>query len=114
RFEKDRKYDPLPDLPALFIDIGPRTAKVRCDYYQTMCDLLEENLYEPMVRWLHDHGMQHVTIATWGREDILGQTRNYGDFFRYMHHFDIPGNEDSSELGHGGAFIDSKLSSSIA
>jgi hypothetical protein len=97
----------------LFIDIGPRTNKVRCDYYEVMITLVEENLYRPIADWLHDHQMKQVTIATWGREDMLGQTRNYGDFFRFMRHFDIPGNEDSQESGDG-AFIDSKLSSSIA
>jgi alpha-L-rhamnosidase/Glycosyl hydrolase 2 galactose-binding domain-like len=118
RVRRDKKFDPLPDLPALFIDVGPRTDKIRCAYYDAMSALLEEHLYEPIPHWLHEHGMQHVTIATWGRRNILGQTSNYGDFFRLMRHFDITGNEDSKESdglsGGVGAFIDSKLSSSVA
>jgi len=118
RFQRDKGFDPLPDLPALFIDLGPRTDKIRCAYYDVMGALLEENLYEPIPRWLHEHGMQHVTIATWGRRNILGQTSNYGDFFRLMRHFDVTGNEDSKESegmpGGVGAFIDSKFSSSVA
>jgi alpha-L-rhamnosidase/Glycosyl hydrolases family 2, sugar binding domain len=114
RFQKQKGYDPLPDLAALFIDIGPQTDRVRCQYYEVMNDLLEESLYEPMARWLHERGMQQVTIATWGRENLLGQTSNYGDFPRMMKHFDIPGNEDSKESGPNGAFIDTKLSSSMA
>jgi hypothetical protein len=104
----------LDDLAALFIDIGPQTDRVRCQYYDVMNALLEENLYQPMAGWLHEHGMKHVTIATWGRENLLGQTSNYGDFPRMMKHFDVPGNEDSLESGPNGAFIDTKLSSSIA
>jgi hypothetical protein len=113
-FEENQGYDPLPDLGALFIDIGPRTDSVRCQYYEAMNTLLEENLYAPMADWLHDHNMKHVTIATWGRESLVGQTSNYGDFPRMMKHFDMPGNEDSSQSGPLGAFIDTKMSSSMA
>ena len=114
RFEKEKGIDPLPDLAALFIDIGPRTDSVRCQYYDVMNTLLEENLYAPMADWLHEHDMKHVTIATWGRESLLEQTSNYGDFPRMMKHFDMPGNEDSKESGPAGAFIDTKMSSSMA
>jgi hypothetical protein len=110
---RKKGYDPLPDLPALFVDIGPRTDKVRCEYYDVMVLALEDNFYKPVTEWLHEHDMQQATIATWGRENLLGQVFNYGDFFRMMRHFDVTGNEDSAESG-AGAFIDSKLSSSIA
>ena len=113
RFKRDKGYDPLPELPAIFIDIGDKTSKIRCDYYDVMVTLLEENLYAPISRWLHEHGMKQATVATWGRENMLGQVSNYGDFFRMMRHFDIPGNEDSVQSG-AHAFIDGKLSSSIA
>lgn len=114
RFEKQTGTDLLPDLAALFVDIGPRTDSVRCQYYDAMNSLLEENLYAPMADWLHDHNMKHVTIATWGRENMLEQTSNYGDYPRMMKHFDMPGNEDSKESGPAGAFIDTKMSSSMA
>lgn len=114
RFEKKHEVDPLPDLAALFIDVGPRTDSIRCQYYDAMNELLEENLYAPMAEWLHNHNMKHVTIATWGRESLLEQTRNYGDFPRMMKYFDIPGNEDSRQSGPTGEFIDTKLSSSMA
>jgi hypothetical protein len=114
RFEKKNGYDPLADLAALFLDIGPRTDSVRCQYYEVMNSLLEENLYAPMAKWLHDRNMLHVTIATWGRQNMLDQTNNYGDFPRMMKYFDIPGNEDSKESGPLGAFIDTKLSSSMS
>ena len=97
RIQADKGFDPLPDLAALFIDIGPRTDSVRCQYYDAMNTLLEENLYAPMADWLHEHNMQYVTIATWGRENLLEQTSNYGDFPRMMRHFDIPGNEDAAQ-----------------
>ncbi|MEX2169198.1 MAG: glycosyl hydrolase [Pirellulales bacterium] len=114
RYLEDKGFDPLPDLSGLFVDIGPQTNRVRCQYYDVMNTLLEENLYAPMADWLHERGMQQVTIATWGRESLHGQTSNYGDFPRMMKYFDITGNEDSKESGPLGAFIDTKMSSSMA
>jgi len=114
RFEKDKGFDPLPDLAALFIEIGPRTDSVRCQYYDVMNTLLEEHLYAPMADWLHEHNMKHVTIATWGRGSLMDQTSNYGDFLRMMKHFDMPGNEDAKQSGPAGEFLDTKMSSSAA
>jgi hypothetical protein len=115
RFKAGKGYDPLPYLVGLFHDIGQKTDKIRCDYYDVMVSIMEENFYKPTPQWLHDHGMMYNTIATWGREDMLGQTYNYGDFFRMMRCFDITGNEDSGVHGVGDrCFIDGKLSSSVA
>lgn len=115
RFKAEKGYDPSPYFAGLFHDIGEITDKIRCDYYDVMASLLEDNLYEPMSQWCHKHGMSYVTIATWGRQDILGQTYHYGDFFRMMRWFDMPGNEDPglTEVGER-CFIDAKLSSSVA
>lgn len=115
RFKAEKGYDPSPYFAGLFHDIGEITDKIRCDYYDVMVSLLEENFYKPISQWCHKHGMQYITIATWGRQDILGQTCHYGDFFRMMRWFDMPGNEDPglTEVGER-CFIDGKLSSSVA
>lgn len=111
----ERGYDIAPHLVALFHDIGPKTDQIRCDYYGTMSALVEENFYKPFAQWLHQHGMIYVTIATRGRENLLEQTYEYGDFFRYMRWFDVTGNEDpGQETIPERHFIDAKLSSSIA
>jgi hypothetical protein len=113
--QSERGYDIAPHLIALFHDIGPKTDQIRCDYYDAMSALVEENFYKPFAEWLHQHGMIYVTVATCGRENLLEQTYEYGDFFRYMRWFDITGNEDPGQENiperH---FIDAKLSSSIA
>jgi hypothetical protein len=113
RLSSRKGIDLLPNLPALFLDLGPITDKIRCNYHACVVEVLEAAFYAPIQRWLHDHGMKQATIATWGRKNICGQTYNYGDFFRMMRYFDITGNEDSVESGES-AFIDTKLSSSIA
>jgi hypothetical protein len=115
RIRKENGYDITPYLAALFTDIGQKTEKIRSDYYESMAVVLDENFYQPIAQWLEDHRMKYVTIATWGRENLLEQTLHYGDFFRYMRWFQVTGNEDPEAHPVGQRrFIDSKLSSSIA
>ena len=114
RFITEKKYDPAPHLVGLFHDIGGFTDKIRCDYYEAMSTALEENLYRPLCEWHEERGMRYGTIATWGRQDMLGQTWHYGDFFRLMRWFHVTGNEDpGASLPGERCFIDAKLSSSI-
>lgn len=114
RIRTDHGYDPLPEIAALFRDIGPRTDKIRCDYYEAMAILLEEHFYRPFSRWHEERGLRFATIATWGRQSVLGQTYHYVDYFRYLRHFHITGNEDplGAEPGHR-CLIDAKMSSSV-
>jgi len=114
RFEAEKGYDPRPYLAGLFYDIGDFSDMIRCDYYEVMSALLEENYYRRLYQWHKEREILFGTIATWGRQDMLGQTWHYGDFFRLMRHFDVTGNEDpgSSEPGER-CFIDAKLSSSV-
>ena len=114
RFKAEKGYDPSPWLIGLFHDVGAFTDKIRCDYYEVMSTLLEENLYRPLCDWHEERGMRYGTIATWGRQDMLGQTWHYGDFFRLMRWFHVTGNEDpGASLPGERCFIDAKLSSSI-
>ena len=114
RFEREYGYDPRPHLAGLFHDIGAMTDKIRCAYYELMSVLLEESLYQPLGAWHEENGLKFSTIATWGRQDILGQTGHYGDFFRICRWFHIIGNEDPGSTEPGGrCFVDAKLSSSI-
>jgi len=114
RFKAEKGYDPAPWLAGLFHDIGAFTDRIRCDYYEVMSTLLEENLYRPLCAWHEERGMRYGTIATWGRQDLLGQTWHYGDFFRLMRWFHVTGNEDPGpSLPGERCFIDAKLSSSI-
>ncbi|MDE0069883.1 MAG: glycosyl hydrolase [Caldilineaceae bacterium] len=114
RFRAEKGYDPAPHLFGLFHDIGDFTDKIRCDYYEVMSALLEENLYRPLCEWHEERGMRYGTIATWGRQDMLGQTWHYGDFFRLMRWLHVTGNEDpGASLPGERCFIDAKLSSSV-
>ena len=114
RFQSENGYDPRPLLVGLFHDIGDFTDKIRCEYYDVMSALLEENLYRPLSDWHEARGMQFSTIATWGRQSMQGQTYQYGDIFRLCRWFHITGNEDPGHTEPGGrCFADAKLSSSV-
>ena len=114
RIRADHGYDPLPEIAALFRDVGPRTDKIRCDYYEAMAILLEEHFYRPFSVWHEERGLRFATVATWGRQSVLGQTYHYVDYFRYLRHFHITGNEDPLGADPGNrCLIDAKMSSSI-
>lgn len=94
------------------MDLGPRTDEVRCQYYDLMVALLEENLFRPFADWLHARGMRYTEFCPNGKWlDMLGQTYHYGDFFRYMRHYDVPGNEEDANRTRT---FQAKLASSIA
>ena len=112
RFRAEKGFDPRPLLAALFVDLGPRTDQVRCQYYDLMVALLEENLFRPFADWLHARGMRYTEFCPNGKWlDMLGQTYHYGDFFRYMRHYDFPGNEEDANRTRT---FQAKLASSIA
>jgi hypothetical protein len=114
RFKTEKGYDPAPHLVGLFHDVGALTDKIRCDYYEAVAVLLEESFYRPFSRWHDERGLRFATIATWGRQSVLGQTYHYVDCFRYLRHFHITGNEDPMGAAPGNrCLIDAKMSSSI-
>jgi len=111
-FKSVKGYAPSPYLVGLFHDIGKLTDKIRCEYYDVLVSMLEENLYKPFSQWLNERGMLYVEFCPRGKsEDMLTQTYQYGNFFRYMGNYSIPGNEENT--GRTRTF-QAKLSSSIA
>lgn len=115
RVQESRGYDVAPYLVSLFYDIGTKTDQVRCDYYDAMTAVLEENFFRPPSAWLESRGMKHSTLSQLGADDPLMQVYQYGDFFRYLRTFHITGNEDPGKQkpGHRRLF-GSKMSSSVA
>ena len=112
RFVAEKGYDPAPFLVGLFRDIGATTDRIRCDYHEVLSAMVEENLYARLSRGLQERGMLFTEFCPNGKsEDMLAQTYHYGDFFRYMSNYTIPGNEENS--GRTRTF-QAKMASSIA
>jgi hypothetical protein len=55
-FQQRRGYDLTPYLPALAVDIGPKTADIRRDWGQTLTELANENYLTPIRGWAKAHG----------------------------------------------------------
>lgn len=56
-FERQHGYSILPVLPALWLDIGPRTAAIRADFQRTLARRLDESYYRPLSEWCANHGI---------------------------------------------------------
>lgn len=106
-FKKRKGYDIVPELPALFIDAGPRTPKIRMDYSDVMVALTEEGFFKPVFDWHQRRGM---TMGC----DHGGRGRNvveFGDYFRTQRWNQGPGS-DQPRLGKD--LIKAKVAASIA
>ncbi|OLS42168.1 glycosylhydrolase-like jelly roll fold domain-containing protein [Bacillus sp. MRMR6] len=69
------------DLPALFLDLGERTERVRRNYQKSVKIRLEDAFYKPISEWCMNHG-----IALTGHP---AQSCDIG----LLHHFQIPGQD---------------------
>ena len=55
-FKRRRGYDLKPYLPALVMDMGPKTAEVRYDWGRTITELFNDNFMIPMQAWTKKNG----------------------------------------------------------
>jgi hypothetical protein len=55
-FQKRRGYDLKPSLPALVMDIGPKTADIRYDWGRTITELFNDRFMVPVEAWSKAHG----------------------------------------------------------
>lgn len=68
QFARRRGYRLQSELPALLDKTGDdRAARVRCDYRETLSDLLIEETLPLWVNWAHDRGMRTRNQAHRGR-----------------------------------------------
>ncbi|MHC4474844.1 MAG: glycosyl hydrolase [Planctomycetota bacterium] len=99
-FQKAKGYDLLPEVTALFRDIGPRTPKIRLDYYDVATRLMEEAYFRPIFDWCESRGVTygHDQLS---RADVIGGVRHYGDYFRTMRWYQAPGTDRIPYLTRG-------------
>jgi len=106
-FKKRKGYDIVPELPALFKDVGPRTPKIRLDYNDVATALTEEGFFKPLFDWHQERGM---TMGC----DHGGRGRNvveFGDYYRTQRWNQGPGS-DQPHLGKD--VTKAKVAASIA
>jgi hypothetical protein len=106
-FKKRKGYDLVPELPALFMDIGPRTPKVRLDYSDVKVALTEEGFFQPVFNWHQQRGMTMGCDHGGRGRDVV----EFGDYFRTQRWNQGPG---ADQPGLGKDLIKAKVASSIA
>jgi hypothetical protein len=90
RFRERNGYELRPRLPHLFFDVGPESARVRFDFYETLTALYSDAYYRQLHAWCAERGLQftgHVLYEEWLRAMI----RTEGNPFRHYEHFDVVG-----------------------
>ncbi len=88
-FRKRRGADLAPLLPALVVEAGPRGAKARYDFWDTVADLVSENYFGQIQAWCRAHGFAsggHLLME----ESLAGHVPLYGCFFRCARRLDAP------------------------
>lgn len=108
-FKKRKGYDLLPVLFSLILP-GAEAGRVRCDYYDVLATLFQENYFKLLQEWCHAHGIQ-LYAHLLGEETLASQVRYSGDFLRQMRYLDIGGVD---HLGKGIGSLNIKFASSAA
>ncbi|HOE61154.1 MAG TPA: glycosyl hydrolase, partial [Kiritimatiellia bacterium] len=107
QFKTRKGYDVRPKLAALFMDIGPETAKVRLDFNDVMVSLSEAYYFKPIFEWHNSRGMIYACDpASRGRDPM-----EFGDYMRAMRWYTAPGFDTP---GSSADLIKNKVGSSIA
>lgn len=88
-FQRRRGYALEPNLPALFVNMGPEGRRVRYDYWNTIGELVSESFFGQIQAWCQGHNILsggHLLCE----EAFLASIPLYGDSFRCMRRLDAP------------------------
>ena len=86
-FMRRKGYDILPQIDALFVDLGDSSVKVRMDYNDVRVALSEENFFIPVYEWHQRRGLL-FGCDHGGRGRDVGE---FGDYFRTQRWNQAPG-----------------------
>jgi PKD repeat protein len=114
-FSELHGYDLIPYLPALWNDVGPKTAKYRIDFYNTTAYLQGQTYYKMIGDWCADHGLNfsgHLLTE----DSLVTQTAFYGDYFESAKYMGYQGIDALIRTGSttGTDVITPKMASSTA
>lgn len=106
-FKKRKGYDLFEVLPAMWIDMGNMTPKVRMDYADVRMSLIEERYFKPIYQWHAKRGMIYGCDS--GGRGL--DPSEFGDYFRATRWYSAPGHDTP---GGKADLIKGRVSSSIA
>jgi hypothetical protein len=81
QFEREKGYDLIPLLPALWDDLGGETARIRKDYGDVVAQRFNDSFYQQLSDWCADHDIA-LTGHPAGSDDIGP-----------LHYFQLPGQD---------------------
>ena len=92
RFRAAKGYELRKVLPLLFLDGGPETIKVRCDYFAELTRLYADAWFRQLSEWCARHNLK----LTGHTNEDLYNIYDQGDYFRTWRLPQVPGtdNED--------------------
>ncbi len=89
-FRERRGYDLRPYLPALYLNMGERTASLRYDFWRTLTEQYSETYYKRIRDWCEANGLiftGHVLLEEWMRL----HARCEGNIFKHLRHMHLIG-----------------------
>ena len=109
-FKARRGYDILGALPSFFFD-GPRSVKVRHDYWKTVCELFAQNFSKQLGQWCRKNGL--ALTGHYNQEgSLLAQMREAGAVMPNYVWQDAPGIDILTEQRH--EYLTAKQCASVA
>jgi len=96
-FRRRKGYDLRPHMSALFHDIGPDTARIRCDYFDVAAHLAEDAFFKPEWRWHEDRNMTIGMDQSCRDADPINGQRLYVDYFRTQRWYQAPGQDQNGD-----------------
>jgi len=78
-FKQRRGYDLKPLLPALIVDVGPKTYDIRRDWGKTLTELYNERFLQPLHDWtrrnktllrVQNYGVPAVSLSGYANVDL--------------------------------------------
>ncbi len=106
-FQKRKGYDLLEVLPAMWLDMGAVTPKVRMDYADVRMSLMEERYFKPVFEWHASRGL--IFGCDSGGRGL--NPHEFGDYFRATRWYTAPGHDTP---GGKADLIKGKVDSSVA
>jgi len=89
-FRELKGYDLVEHLPALFINVGNKTAKIRFDFWDFVTKYYSKVFYQNIKDWCHKNGVLFVGHLLF-EDDLRRHVKCEGNVFEHLRHLDIAG-----------------------
>lgn len=105
-FHKRKGYDIRKEIYQLIVP-GEEAGRVRCDYFDTLAYLYQNNYFGELSKWCKTHNIK-LFAHLLGEETLFGHARYSGDYLRQNRYQDICG---ADHLGKGIGSLNIKFTS---